>query len=295
MATESQVTFIPWGIWFMQKNLALAALAVTFAFGTNASAARETIYGSDTLHGVISTAITTAHMEGVIEYAAGGSGEGESRLAKGTQGIAPMSRAMKPDVIAELQKSSVNVIQNVIGLDGVGIFVNSKNKLAGIAIETIRDIFTCQVMNWDKVPGSKLVGAIKVYRRNDKSGTTDTFKNLVGLKEFGSCVTVVDDTLDISNHTSTEENAIGFAGLSALRKDGANSDVPVAPKLGAPAVSLTAGNVRANTYPLSRKLYVMEVSGARQPSASEQALLKKLKNRSFLDPILQDNEFFTLP
>jgi phosphate transport system substrate-binding protein len=141
-----------------------------------------------------------------------------------------------------------------------------------------------------------------VYRRDDLSGTTDTFKNLVGvgvtingvaLPSFGSCVTVVPTTEAIADHTSSEDLAIGYAGLSG--GVAGNKALPVALTTTSAPVAPNQSTIRDFSYPLARRLYVMNVSGAQIPTDVEQALLDAMLDRAFLDPILEANEFITCP
>jgi ABC-type phosphate transport system substrate-binding protein len=65
-------------------------------------------------------------------------------------------------------------------------------------------------------------------------------------------------------------------------------------KAGTSYVTPTAATIRNESYPLSRKLYVYEASGARTPNEVEGQLLELLLDRSFLDPIVQDHDFITI-
>lgn len=152
-------------------------------------------------------------------------------------------------------------------------------------------------------------GPISVYARNGLSGTTDTFKTLVGPglpatvngnANWDACVHEVDTTDDIATHTSTEAGAIGFAGLSGGRPvdpnnpgNPANKPLAVAATSTSTAVPPTTDTIRDFSYPLSRRLYVNSVTDGRFPSDDEQALLDQMLDRSFLDPILTANEFVT--
>jgi phosphate transport system substrate-binding protein len=153
-------------------------------------------------------------------------------------------------------------------------------------------VFECRAANWEDIPNSGKTGPIKVFRRNDDSGTTDTFKSLVKIEKFGSCVTVVAETADIAAITSRDINALAYSGLSAGTDK--NRAVPVAVNGSATPYLPTVENVRTFNYPLSRYLYVYEATGASKPTEGETKLLEKLLDRSFLDPIAQANEFFTL-
>lgn len=275
------------------KTKVFVVLAACLLLQSNAHAdSRQMLRGSDTMAGLMSDAIIAAGMNNVIGYAGGGSSTGEAAILNGEQGIASMSREVKPEAIAALGKKGSAFKAHVVALDGVGIFVNGANKFAGLTLDNIRDIFTCKVTSWEQVKGSSERGAIHAFRRNDQSGTTDTVKNLVGIKDFGACVTVVAETVDIAERTSNDPAAIGYAGLSAKRDK--NLAVPVSKKDGSPFVTPNATTIRNMSYPLARKLFVYEVGGAAKPNAVEAQLLEKLLDRSFLDPIVQANEFYTI-
>lgn len=280
----------------MRKNRIVFSFIFVFSLSSFSGFAADTLThfkGSDTMAGILTDAIFASGLNKEIVYEGGGSGLGETALVNGEQGIAPMSRAMKPEAVLALQAKGVVAVGHVVGLDGIGIFVNEKNTLVGIALPTLKQIFTCQFTKWEQVPGSNMTGAINAYRRNDASGTTDTFKNLVGVKDFGACVHVMAETTDISERTATEVNAIGYSGATAKR-DG-NLALAVAQTIDSKFVPLNVSTVRSFVYPLSRKLFVYEVSGAKTPNATENKLLNSyLLDRSFLDPIVQDHEFYTL-
>lgn len=274
------------------KNLFLCSALLLL--GAQAAHAAVNFQGSDSMAGVIIDAINQAGMNDEIVYVGGGSGKGEAAMVNGDQGIAPMSRALNDQNAAVIaaQANGVQFQGNVIGLDGVGVFVNAKNSVVGLDIPTIKAIFTCAATQWEQIPGSNLTGAINAFRRNDASGTTDTFKNLVGISKFGACVAVLETTEDIAEKTAKDASAIGYSGRSALRET--NRTVSVAKEAGAEFVELNVNTVRSFAYPLSRKLFVYEVKGARAPSQTEQKLLQTLLDRSTMDPILQDHEFYTI-
>jgi phosphate transport system substrate-binding protein len=280
------------------KTFAIAALVAgaTLAAGTlfTASAADgpAQLRGSDTLFGAITDAINQSGLQTEIQYLGGGSGLGEAGLRAGTQGIAPMSRPLSSAAIEDLQNQGVTPVQNVIGLDGVAVYVKRDGAATTqIDIPTLRSIFTCEITDWSQVPGSTKTGPIAVYRRNDDSGTTDTFKSLVKITAFGACATPLATTSDIAATVSTDGSAIAFAGLSGERPE--NLAVAVAITAAGPFVSPTVATIRDFSYPLARRLYVNAVADGRTPSASEQALLDLVLDRSFMDPILLANEFVT--
>lgn len=266
----------------------LAILAVSSAVQAESV---HKLQGSDTLAEVMTDAIIAAGLNKELSYTGGGSGKGESAMLNGDQGIAPMSRQVKSEAIAMAKQKGYEFVPYTVGLDGVGVFVSWNHPIQSIDIPTLAKIYTCEITQWEQVTGSGKSGAIKAYRRNDQSGTTDTFKNLVGVNAFGACVTIVEKADDISTITSNDASAIGYAGLSAKRER--NKALSVA-KSGMLAVEPTVANIRSFSYPLARKLYVYSVYGSRQPAAIEEKLMTYITDRSFLDPIIQANGFYTL-
>lgn len=272
---------------FMSTFLMLA----TSAFLSTAQAQKQSFSGSDTMGGLLTDAIIAAGFDKEITYVGGGSGVGEKAFLNGEINLTALSRPMKPEVVSQLQALGVNPEANVIALDGVAVFVNETNKTAGLDLLTVSKIFTCEITSWAQIPGSGKSSAIHAFRRNDQSGTTDTFKSLVGLKNFGACVTVLNETADIAEKTATDSDAIGYSGLSG--KNEHNLELALA-KSRSQFVQPTAATIRNETYPLSRKLYLYSASGKRSPNAVEAKLLEQLLDRSFLDPIVQDHDFITI-
>lgn len=278
----------------MKKNLFVLSTIVFAAISSFAVKAEiSRLKGSDSMAGIMTDAIFASGLNNEIVYEGGGSGLGETALVNGEQGITAMSRAFKTEATNTLKAKGVDVVGHVVALDGIGIFVNESNSVSGLDLAQLKAIFTCTLTKWENVKGSNKTGDIKAYRRNDASGTTDTFKNLVGVKDFGKCVTVLPETNDIAEKTATESTAIGYSGATAKR-DG-NVAVAVALAGSSSFIHLNVNTVRSGEYPLARKLFIYEVKGAKNPNSSEDKLLNSyLLDRSFLDPIVQDHEFYTV-
>lgn len=273
----------------MTKFLFSAAMMFSVAAGAQG---KFVFSGSDTLAGVMTDAIIAAGMDSQVQYAGGGSGLAEKALLTGDQGVAPMSREIKPEVLAELQAKGNSVIANVIALDGIAIFVKDGNNVASLDLQTVTRIFTCELTKWEQIPGASAKGDIRVVRRNDASGTTDAFKHFTGVKKFGDCVQALNETADIAEATARDPQAIGYAGLSG--KSEHNKIVAIAAKAGSPAVMPTTSSIRDFSYPMARRLYVYEITGANLPNEVEQNLLMSITDRSFMDPIVQAHEFITI-
>ncbi len=273
----------------MKKYVIILALALS---SSAFAAGKVTFAGSDTLAGAIGDAIIASGLQEQIQYLGGGSGTGEKNLVAGDQGIAPMSRQINPAALKTITDAGSNVTAHVLALDGLSMFVKNTATITSLDLPTIVRIYTCEYTNWSQVAGSGMTGTINVYRRNDESGTTDAFKNFTGVKTFGKCVKAVAETADISDLTSRDASAIGYAGLSG--KVEGNRALAIAAKAGGKAVLPTTATIRDFSYPMSRYLYVYEINGARKPNAAEAALLTYITDRSFMDPIMQAHEFITI-
>lgn len=273
------------------KKMMMMLLTLSAA-AAMADGSKYAFSGSDTLAGVMTDALIASGLDQQMQYIGGGSGNGEKGLLTGDQNLAPMSREIKPEALSQLAAQGMQVTPHVLALDGLSLFVKSSNTLTSLDLPTVVRIYSCEFTKWEQLPNSGLRGQIKVYRRNDASGTTDAFKHFTGLKKFGDCVIAVNETADISDVTSRDLYAIGYSGLSGKVEN--NRALAIAGKVGASAVLPTTSTIRNFTYPMARKLYVYEVTGSRIANELEKQLLQYITDRSFMDPIMQAHEFITI-
>jgi phosphate transport system substrate-binding protein len=141
--------------------------------------------------------------------------------------------------------------EHVLGLDGVAVIVNAANPIRGLTKEQLMRMFTGDLADWSQVGASH--GAIKIYARDDKSGTFDTFKNLVlAGKALTPGASRFEDSNALSDAVAGDPNGIGFIGLPYVRNARA---IAVAEK-DALALPPSALSVATEDYPLSRRLYL---------------------------------------
>ncbi|NTX06531.1 substrate-binding domain-containing protein [Myxococcus sp. CA040A] len=278
-----------------------------------ASLAIPNFYGSDTLKEALIAANIVAGSELSIEGK--GSGVGEACLrngvgssgfcSSGAQTLAPMSR----DFAAPKTASGAACVSgtatgaccpgersNIIALDAVSAFVKSTRFAAlpgnGLTTEELRRIFfatdsagvaianACPT-NWTAF-GQPSATIVK-YRRDDLSGTTDTFKSLLKGGTFCPGITVIVDgsasnpspctssdsaTTCIGKLAENDNNAIGYAGDSATRLGNARlwlkAVAPITPTTST-YIEPSEVNVRkllqsgaTDVYPLSRRIFLNE-------------------------------------
>ena len=189
-----------------------------------------------------------------IAISAHGSATAFSSLADGSCDIGMASRRIKPDELTKL--SSLGDMyspasEHILGLDGIAVIVNQANPVSSLGKDQIMQIFSGGITEWSKIGSSH--GAIKIYARDDKSGTFDTFKTLVmGGKSLAASAQRFEDSNALSEAVASDQNGIGFVGLPYVHSAKA---VAVSEK-GATALQATRLTVATEDYPLSRRLYL---------------------------------------
>ena len=94
---------------------------------------------------------------------------------------------------------------------------------------------------------------IKIYARDNKSGTFDTFKTLVlGAKALAPGATRFEDSNTLSEAVAGDRNGIGFIGLPYVH----GAKALAVSEEGARALQATRLTVATEDYPLSRRLYL---------------------------------------
>lgn len=191
-----------------------------------------------------------------VQIAAHGSGTGFSALQTGQGDIAASSRPIKINEVSELAglgdlKSPQG--EHVIAIDGVAVIVNPANPLRQLDTEQLAQVFSGEVRDWQAIGGHS--GPIQVYARDEKSGTYETFKDLVLLKNGKSLVASArrfESSEQLSDEVSRDRNGIGFIGLPYVRRARALAVSDGESKAMRPTVELIA----TEDYPLSRRLYL---------------------------------------
>jgi len=189
-----------------------------------------------------------------IRIAAHGSATAFSGLANNSCDIGMSSRKIKPDEASKLSAlgdmtSFTN--EHVLGLDGIAVIVNGSNPLVSITKDQLTSIFSGRIREWSQV--STQNGAIKIYARDDKSGTFDTFKTLVlaGASLDGAAKRF-EDSNALSDAVASDPDGIGFVGLPYVR----SAKAIAISEHGATPLQPNRLTVGTEDYPLSRRLYL---------------------------------------
>ncbi len=190
-----------------------------------------------------------------ITVAAHGSGTGFVALAEGSAELAASSRPIKDSEqaslasLGDLRSASA---EQVIALDGLAIIVHPDNPVQQLDIAQVAALFAGEIDNWQALGGP--AGAVRLYARDDNSGTFDTFKELVLSsqgKQLAGAAQRFESSDELSERVSQDPQAIGFIGLPYIRQAKA---LHIADQ-GSQAMPASRELISTEDYPLSRRLF----------------------------------------
>lgn len=202
------------------------------------------------------TAISNEGQAIEVMLHAHGSGTAFSGLMDGTAQVGAASRPIRPAEAVALAKAGdmfSAAAEQVIGLDGLAIIVHPDNPLSVLDLEQVAQVFAGRITDWRELGGP--AGPIRLYARDNNSGTWETFRDLVLTPrqlELDRDARRFASTGDLSRSVGNDTQGIGFVGLSGI-----------APSK---AIALTSGDSRpmlptaelvtTEDYPLSRRLFM---------------------------------------
>jgi phosphate transport system substrate-binding protein len=192
-----------------------------------------------------------------IELKAHGSTTAFTALKDKTADIGMSSRRIKSSEVEQLFNTAghLNKLGNehIIGLDGLAVIVNQNNSVKRLSSETLAKIFSGEINNWSQIGGASL--PIKLYARDQFSGTWDTFKSLVLKKNnmtLSEHATRLESSSELSTLVSQDEAAIGFIGLNYVLH---NKAIAISESKETGAIYPTRFTIGTEDYALSRRLY----------------------------------------
>ena len=231
---------------------AASAPAATAAPDTTELSGKVTTGGSTSMEKVIG-ALQEAFMEqngGVdVTYDPTGSGAGITGAQEGSLDIGLSSRALKD--------GETGVSATVIALDGIGIIVNNANTVEDLTTDQIAAIATGEVTNWKEVGGPD--AEIVMIGREAGSGTRDGFESILKVSDQCKYAQELTATGAVTAAVASNENAIGYASLSAV------DDSVSALKVN--GVECTEETVKDGSYTVQRPFVFVTKDGAEQTPA----------------------------
>jgi phosphate transport system substrate-binding protein len=161
--------------------------------------------------------------------------------------------------------------EHVVGLDGLAVVVAPGHPVSDLNLAQVRELFSGRISDWSQLGGRP--GAVRLYARDDQSGTFDTFQALVlGDARLRIDARRFESNADLTRAVAMDPQGIGFTGLAAV-----GSAKPLAVYAEQTQALLPRSEVVATEdYLLTRRLYLYH---AKEPSAAI---------RSFIDFALGD-------
>ena len=214
-----------------------------------------------------------------ISIRAHGSNTGFRDLIDGTADIAMASRPIRDTEAQALQGQGDMLAPNaehVLALDGLAIIVHPDNPVRRLSRNVVRAIFAGEIANWRDLaafgdelgldPASLPDAPIEVLARDDNSGTFDSFERLV--LSDGSALTPgaerFESNPELADQVAARPQAIGFSGLGHVR----NSRALAIDECGV-VIEPNPFDVKAEEYPLSRRLYLYRPPESANPWSGE--------------------------
>lgn len=215
-----------------------------------------TVKGSDTMV-ILAQRWAEAYMAKnpgtVIQVTGGGSGTGIAALINGTTDIANASRPMKASERAKLKERYATLgVEIKTAKDGLSLYVHESSPIKVLTMQQIKDIYMGKITNWKELggPDTKII----VYGRENNSGTYVYFKdNVLGGADFVPSMLSMPGTASVVNAVSKDVNGIGFGGAAYAK---GIHIVSVKKTATSPAAEPTAENIKNDSYPISRFLYL---------------------------------------
>ncbi|EWC40910.1 substrate-binding domain-containing protein [Stutzerimonas stutzeri] len=188
--------------------------------------------------------------------AAHGTGTGFAGLKNGQGDLAAASRPIKASERAELSElgdmRSAGAEQ-VVAIDGLAIVVHPGNPLTSLSTAQLAALFAGEIRNWRELGGPDL--PVRLHARDDRSGTYDTFNELVLARQGKTLWTGArryESNDELSRAVTLDAGAIGFTGLASLGKAKA---LAIADGESQPMLPHRA-LIATEDYPLSRRLFL---------------------------------------
>lgn len=206
-----------------------------------------------------------------IEIKAHGSSTGFKALAEQKTDIAMASRRIKDGerkaLLGEYGDLSTIESEYTIAVDGLAVIVHPDVTINQLNTEQLAHIFSGKITNWSELGGSDK--AIKLFARDEQSGTYDTFKSLV-LKRHKVALSPqakrFESSGKLSKLVSTTQGAIGFVALPYV-----NAAKPIAVAEAGASLSFMPKKFTVSTedYALSRRLYLYLPANSANPYAKQ--------------------------
>ena len=228
-----------------KASAAPTAATLSGTVATNGSTSMEKVIAA------LSEAFMAKNPDVVVTYDATGSGAGITAATDGTTDIGLSSR--------NLNTEETGLDATVIAIDGIAIVVNKANAVADLTLEQIAGLATGTITNWKDVGGAD--APIVFIGREAGSGTRDGFESIVKVADKCKYEQELTSTGAVVAAVAANENAIGYASLSAV------GETVNAVKVG--GIACTEATFLDGTYAIQRNFNMVTKQGTTLSAAAK--------------------------
>jgi len=192
------------------------------------------------------------------------SGEGFDALLDGTASIGMASRPVRPREAQAFDDANLGNVtdptqEHILALDGILVVLARSNPVRNLSIEEMAGIFAGEITNWSQVGGAN--APINVYIREEGSGTRAVFEqnvmDVIGAS-ISSTAEVIENNADLSDAVASDPFGIGITGYASAR----NAQPVGIEEVCGIVTQPSAFNIKAEEYPLARRLYLYTTNAA---------------------------------
>lgn len=192
-----------------------------------------------------------------ITVSGGHTEKGLKQLLENEINLCAISKPPSGNFIAQIKEKHNTIgVKTAVAMECIGVFLHNQNPINQLTAEQIVSIFSGDIKNWKEVGGKD--APILVARLPDESGTAQLFKNrIMAGNEYDQKITIKYSSPNITDWVSKNPNGIAFGRLvdkkeniKAISIKDYNQNNYVEP---------TLNNLKNNTYPLSRQLFLYSI------------------------------------
>jgi phosphate transport system substrate-binding protein len=248
------------------KTIFIAAVAV---FALNADAETVRIRGSALAFERLSSLrdfLERSAGDVEIDWTGYGSETAVPALLEGTADLVIVSRELEDFERELLTRSSVEVAEHILALDGLAIVVHPSNPVETLALSQLRSIFTGSLVAWHGVGGPD--SRIRLVMPSRYSGDRRMLeRHLFGSAEraegIEGVVEIRETPVAIVESVAKDPSALGVVSMSVDRRP--VKTLPIRADDGAPAFLPTVDSVERGEYPLGRAILLYRPTTFSEP------------------------------
>jgi len=179
------------------------------------------------------------------------------------------SKKLSDSQIQYLRDTQIIARTTTFAYDALALIISPDNKDTLLTYNTVKNIFTGKIKNWNEINPKSKLGGIRVIFDNNKSGNIRYFKELFEIKDsLKGNFFAVNSNPEVINFVSRNPDAIGILSVNWISDKDNPSAKEYAKKVNQIAVSQEFSNdgsfyypeqgwIHTRSYPFIREVYLI--------------------------------------